>query len=113
MTTGPRPIALQVEILDRQGQRFPANNLTCTQYLQRAESAFGTADPTFARTRLASRRRLMHSIDRAAGAARRRRLPPLFVGFSPQYFMPGLRARLFLLMPSMIDRLEVEILYPA
>ncbi|MGE3738217.1 MAG: hypothetical protein AB7I59_01765 [Geminicoccaceae bacterium] len=42
-TAGHRPIALQVEMLDRQGQRFPANNLTRTQYLQLAESAFARA----------------------------------------------------------------------
>lgn len=43
MTAGHRPIALQVDILDRQGQRFPANNVTRTQYLQLAESAFARA----------------------------------------------------------------------
>lgn len=43
MTAGHRPIALQIEILDRQGQRFPANNVTRTQYLQLAESAFARA----------------------------------------------------------------------
>jgi len=43
MTAGHRPITLQIEILDRQGQRFPANNLTRTQYLQLAESAFARA----------------------------------------------------------------------
>lgn len=43
MTAGHRPVTLQVEILDREGQRFPANNVTRTQYLQLAESAFARA----------------------------------------------------------------------
>ena len=43
MTAGHRPMALQVEIFDRQGQRFPANNVTRTQYLQLAKSTFARA----------------------------------------------------------------------
>ena len=43
MPAGHRPITLQVEILDQQGQRFPANNVSRTQYLQLAESAFARA----------------------------------------------------------------------
>ena len=39
-TAGHRPITLQVEILDHEGQRFPANNVSRMQYLQLAESAF-------------------------------------------------------------------------
>ena len=43
MPAGHRPITLQVEILDQQGQRVPANNVSRTQYLQLAESAFARA----------------------------------------------------------------------
>lgn len=62
VTAGHRPIALQVEILDREGQRFPANNVSRMQYLQLAESAFTHAGwviapdaPTTARILLVGR----------------------------------------------------------